>query len=240
MQRAMWTTSAFSAFVVTSLQFAVELSAAAAHLDTGRGVVCEHTEVANCLVRGIGDFLEKLQSPSSKLKQFPIPYQDMCTPGHVSACRHQHNMQSCTDQEERALAHFEAGVSSALGVLCANNGSLLHNIVEGLSCWEGNGLFECIRKKNVASSSAGFFAGPLDICSVRSLLTDVFRQCSVNDVSRQQRCAVKPDTRGLRQLEDAVADDVQCASGGSERPRCDALLSVTFGLLAFAVPNKWQ
>ncbi|XP_065295344.1 uncharacterized protein [Dermacentor albipictus] len=239
----MWITSAFSAFIVTSLQFAVEQSAQG---HTGTGKTCEHTDVANCLVRGIGDFVEKLQSPSSKLKQFHVSYDDMCTPQHLSACRRQHNTQSCTDEAERALAHLEAGVSSALGVLCANNGSLLHNIVEGLSCWEGNSFFECIRKKNVASSSEGFFEGRLDICrrgssfmsNDRSLLTDVFRQCALNDVSRQQRCAEKPDIRGIRQLEDIVADDVLCAGGG--RPRCDTLLSVTIGLLAFLVPNKCQ
>ncbi|XP_054931724.1 uncharacterized protein [Dermacentor andersoni] len=236
----MWITSAFSAFIVTSLQFAVEQSATAAQGDTGTGKTCEHTDVANCIVRGIGDFVEKLQSPSSKLKQFHVSYLDMCTPQHLSACRRQHNMQSCTDEAERALAHLEAGVSSALGVLCANNGTLLHNIVEGLSCWEGNNFFECIRKKNVASSSAGFFEGRLDICSARSLLTDVFRQCAMNDISRQQRCAEKPDTRGIRQLEDIVADDVQCAGGGGRCPRCDTLLSITVGLLAFVVSNKCQ
>lgn len=217
-----------SALLLTLLQIAFDESESSSTEEP-----CENTQVANCIVRGVADFLERLEAPSAKLKQVSLSYDELCTADHAFACRHQHKVKHCSRLENQTLVLFEDAVSSAMATLCANNASLLNGIVGGLSCWVGHGFFECIKQKNIASKGAGYFSEPLDLCGPHGDLAEIIRECTPQDKSRLQMCAEKPDTAGLRRLHGAFANIRRiCAPGGSSATTSDNLVAVTTGLIA--------
>lgn len=218
-----------SAFILTLLQIAFDESDSASPEQT-----CENTEVANCIVRGVADFLEKLETPSAKRKQFSLSYEEICRGDRASACRHQHKVQHCSWLENQTLVQLEDAVSSATALLCANNASLLNDIVGGLSCWVGHRFFECIKKKNIASQGADYFPKPLDLCGPQGDLASAFHQCLPKDKSRLHMCVEKPDTDGLFRLQGAFANIRRlCASGGSSAIASETLVAITTGLIPF-------
>lgn len=218
-----------SAFLLTLLQIAFNKSDAASPEQP-----CENTQVANCIVRGVADFLEKLETPSAKRKQFSLSYEEICTGDRASACRHQHKVQHCSLLENQTLIYLEDAVSSATALLCANNASLLNDIVGGLSCWVGHRFFECIKKKNIASQGADYFPKPLDLCGPQGDLASAFHECLPEDNSRLHMCVEKPDTVGLFRLQGSFTNIRRlCGSGGSSAIASETLVAITTGLIPF-------
>lgn len=218
-----------SAFLLTLLQIAFDISESARPENS-----CENTQVANCIVRGIADFVERLETPSAMLKQFSLSYDEICTADGSLACRHQHKVQHCSWFENQTLVQLEDAVSSAMALLCANNASLLKDIVGGLSCWVGHSFFECIRKKNVVSHGAEYFSEPLDLCGPHGDLGAVFHECAPADKSRLKMCAEKPNTAGLCRLDGAFANIRRlCAPSGTNAIASETLVAMTPGLIPF-------